>query len=594
MYEQQWSSPQHLPGRLVLALLMHGSRLLVSAQGVPYNCTSGFESWSVEWSNTKKDYCCRHEKRGCRYDCQAAFQNWRGAWSEEKKQWCCRFEQLGCGARKPTTHTWTTTTKAKPTDQAEGWPLITRPASALGWVKPFGFHEDVPTYTSTSSKSTPRTTLSTHTTTLTSTTTTTSFDCMEGLSYFHKTWSPEKSEVCCTQHGKGCRIDPCTVGLRSMRSAWSSNKTEECCGRWVEQGRWPPFTKTHCCRTKGIGCLTSPATSTTAKARPTSFDCHAGYEHWEAEWSLDKKAFCCLHTARGCSEKQTTTTTMLQMDCRAGVKHWRDGWSKFKQDYCCKAQGFPCRHDIQNKSTAKEEQSPGNDTHAEGMGSNLTGGKDDVKKTTEAEEEEDPSKTVEKTVGEILDADKEGGHRRDKAAEIIVSDNAPYECSLEHFDCTAGIKSWRTTWSVAKREWCCTHDRVWCPTHGGQTLRTEVRHYAHWSKSSAVSTRTWSKSKRDWCCKHKNTGCSDSDSSEEYKEKPRLLERALEVVGVKADTQQAQLVGSINNTRMCSAALLVLAAAGVALSVGLAGRARVSALTRRNVVLLPTGEEANE
>jgi len=72
------------------------------------------------WSSDKRDWCCRHEHRGCgseiarasqtvekttnssEYDCHADFWGWMVNWGEEKKEWCCRHEQRGCVKE----HTW--------------------------------------------------------------------------------------------------------------------------------------------------------------------------------------------------------------------------------------------------------------------------------------------------------------------------------------------------------------------------------------------------------------------------------------------------------------------------------------------------------
>lgn len=171
------------------------------------------------------------------------------------------------------------------------------------------------------------------------------------------------------------------------------------------------------------------------------------------------------------------------------------------------------------------------------------------------------------------------------AKEIAVSDAEPYDCAVERYNCTEDIMSWRTTWSVAKRRWCCVHDLVWCPDGGAANATSAVSlpkaQRREWS---------WSKKKRDWCCKHKNTGCPTQEHE-------RALQRALEVVGVKVDQPQAQqqLINSTNTRRTWAAgSLLGLAAAGVALTLGLAGRGRVRAFTRRDIGLLPTGEEPEE
>lgn len=85
-----------------------------------YNCNAGFSDWYWGWSNHKKGWCCSHVRKGCPgtwhgsyhfhahmvhgvghahgkiYDCAAGFSNWMQGWSDSKKDWCCKRENRGC------------------------------------------------------------------------------------------------------------------------------------------------------------------------------------------------------------------------------------------------------------------------------------------------------------------------------------------------------------------------------------------------------------------------------------------------------------------------------------------------------------------
>ena len=85
-----------------------------------YNCHAGFSNWYFGWSHHKKAWCCSHAGRGCPgtwhgsyhlhmhvehgvghahgriYDCDAGFSNWMQGWSDSKKDWCCSHEHRGC------------------------------------------------------------------------------------------------------------------------------------------------------------------------------------------------------------------------------------------------------------------------------------------------------------------------------------------------------------------------------------------------------------------------------------------------------------------------------------------------------------------
>eukprot|EP00435_Cladocopium_sp_Y103_P065540 s608_g27.t1 len=85
-----------------------------------YNCNEGFSNWYWGWSSHKKDWCCSRVGKGCPgtwhgsyhfhahmvhgvghahgkiYDCGAGFSNWMQGWSDSKKDWCCKRESRGC------------------------------------------------------------------------------------------------------------------------------------------------------------------------------------------------------------------------------------------------------------------------------------------------------------------------------------------------------------------------------------------------------------------------------------------------------------------------------------------------------------------
>merc|ERR1712187_228444 len=84
---------------------------------------------------------------------------------------------------------------------------------------------------------------------------------------------------------------------------------------------WTPAKSAWCCKTKGIGCTTSPP-----------YDCNAGYFNWNAGWSVGKKQWCCLHAQKGCP---ATATTSLPYDCNEGYLNWKAGWAVGKKNWCC-------------------------------------------------------------------------------------------------------------------------------------------------------------------------------------------------------------------------------------------------------------------
>jgi len=99
-----------------------------------FDCAAGFDNWEVGWSDSKKDWCCDHARRGCPraalaphrqpshvtslrkmaraaaspspapvrdntvggFDCAQGFDDWVHAWDVDKKAWCCQHGGKGC------------------------------------------------------------------------------------------------------------------------------------------------------------------------------------------------------------------------------------------------------------------------------------------------------------------------------------------------------------------------------------------------------------------------------------------------------------------------------------------------------------------
>jgi len=71
--------------------------------GKQFNCAAGLSNWEKAWSDAKKEWCCNEEGKGCKgsttsapYDCIAGHSNWKRGWSDGKKTWCCENQHRGC------------------------------------------------------------------------------------------------------------------------------------------------------------------------------------------------------------------------------------------------------------------------------------------------------------------------------------------------------------------------------------------------------------------------------------------------------------------------------------------------------------------
>jgi len=141
------------------------------------------------WSDLKKQYCCKHEGKGCpttttecSWDCKEGFHNWKAGWSDAKKQYCCKHEGKGCEI---------TTTKI-------------------------------------------------------TTTTDCAWDCDLGFRNWQMGWSDLKKQYCCKHEGKGCPTTTtecswdCKEGFHNWKAGWSDAKKQYCCKH--ESKGCPPTT----------------------------------------------------------------------------------------------------------------------------------------------------------------------------------------------------------------------------------------------------------------------------------------------------------------------------------------------------------------
>merc|ERR1712147_561460 len=74
------------------------------------------------------------------------------------------------------------------------------------------------------------------------------------------------------------------------------------------------------------------------------------------------------------------------------------------------------------------------------------------------------------------------------------------------FHCQIGLANWRGEWSSAKREWCCVHEMVGCPTTPARITTGLGMYYPCWKGYSNFWVG-WSAMSLSWCCAHEKLGC---------------------------------------------------------------------------------------
>jgi hypothetical protein len=120
---------------------------------------------------------------------------------------------------------------------------------------------------------------------------------------------------------------------------------------------WSPRKRAWCCEQEGAGCVSgggAPAAAAraafdAAREAPDSsmvhagsvltYDCEAGRQHWQNEWTVAKSVWCCDHHQGVACDVPTTTMAVLFYDCQAG---YRPRWQPKKQAWCCRSEGIGC------------------------------------------------------------------------------------------------------------------------------------------------------------------------------------------------------------------------------------------------------------
>jgi hypothetical protein len=89
--------------------------------------------------------------------------------------------------------------------------------------------------------------------------------------------------------------------------------------------------------------------------------------------------------------------------------------------------------------------------------------------------------------------------------EVIIEPSTtplPYEGPVDPFNCADGFLNWKSEWSIAKKQYCCTHHRQGC----GADAEVPAAQY-DCSSALANWVKAWSEGKKTWCCARGTKSC---------------------------------------------------------------------------------------
>jgi len=222
----------------------------------------------LEWSVTKREYCCRLYNNGCPdqfpsppaatapvlFDCDAGFANRRREWSLLKNVWCCQYVGKGCesSAFAPEPASLTSTGALTNAKSPASGTFATEPASLTSTGAPTSAHSLTG---STWQHLLPN------------------FDCSDGS--LAARWPAAQKAWCCDYTGRGCSgaAAPFSVSRGMPRSKTTTAAPKQanasrthtatgsttalpwkCEGGVVPVNRWSQEQKTWCCLNEQVGC----------------------------------------------------------------------------------------------------------------------------------------------------------------------------------------------------------------------------------------------------------------------------------------------------------------------------------------------------
>merc|ERR1712051_132934 len=89
-----------------------------------------------------------------------------------------------------------------------------------------------------------------------------------------------------------------------------------------------------CAAARGASFRAHSSESRRRSLRPVDpYNCAEGVLNFGAEWSLEKKQWCCSAHGQGCG--QDAEVPAAQYDCNSAFANWVKGWSPGKKRWCC-------------------------------------------------------------------------------------------------------------------------------------------------------------------------------------------------------------------------------------------------------------------
>lgn len=340
------------------------------------------------------------------------------------------------------------------------------------------------------------------------------FNCEVGYANWQTAWQVDQMDWCCRFHGKGCPPDAgydCQAGLDNWEVGWNDSKKNFCCG-YDREGCESVFASASNTSTKSAT-LPSGARINTSRIFTTTssrYNCEHHLERWVTAWSPAKKYYCCKLYDFGCVE----TTTPVPYDCEANMSDWAKTWDDGKKAWCCRHEHFGCPATTAPPTVTITTSTTPTTTTA--TVTTATPGRISCEALCMfGDATASCRKRIQWVISHAVPTRVVGESEACQYAVGLVLGQCSVcaGCSLseagcqvplppgtESFDCQVDPS---TSWSPAKKAWCCTQQGLDCPA--------DVMPGSFECKSDMAG---WGQAKKDWCCTYERVACTSSTAEQ--------------------------------------------------------------------------------
>lgn len=224
-----------------------------------------------------------------------------------------------------------------------------------------------------------------------------------------------------------------------------------------------------------------------------------------AAWSPCGACLTCFIAAAGALAllvmlfEQNSHTSALYYDCSTGFARWQTAWPRAKQEWCCRRERRGCtgaRH-WWSKLALPYVAAPGRSV---------------LERPEQQAAVAEPLWASPPARLAVALPRSAGAASQPTAQPAPLAQPARWPAVARPaggFHCSVDAETWRRSWSVFKKAWCCQHNRSGCPPAlpSASTAPPQASDFICDRHASDWELGGWSRAKRVWCCDRHSIGC---------------------------------------------------------------------------------------